>query len=269
MYIRLLVVIGLLFLGTVGCSSSEMMTSNSVKKEIVIDGNHNDWNGMLKYFESEKVAVGFQNGEENLYFCIVTSDKATIMKIMSMGLTVWFKPGSDEQIIGLQYPKRMDKVAPKSLMGKNRNDKGNTDAEMTISAMMENQGDFALVDEEGEIIYASPIGSNDGFELKVGGINRQFVYEAKVPIGNNNLAQVPINVFPDEKIVVEFETGEIDLDEIKKNAGGQPGMSGGQGAGMQGGGQGMRGQMQGGGQTGVSRMGLEKFNLEIDLKLSK
>lgn len=262
-------VVGLSLLSLIGCSSTEMMLSNSTESKITVDGNQNDWNGKLKYFEDKRAAIGFQNDDDNLYFCLVSSDKSSVMKIMSMGLTVWFEPESGEQVLGLQYPKQMDKVGPQNLMGKNRNQNGSNDFETTINTMMQNQGEFLIVDEEEEIIYASPIGSNDGYEIKIGAVNQQFVYEAKIPIGNNNHAQIPINVFPDEKFTIEFETGEIDMEAMSKK-GGQGGMDQSGGGGMQGGGQGLRGNMQsGGGRGGSSRMGMERFNLKVDVKLAK
>ena len=269
---KIILIIGLSLISFIGCSSSEMMISNSVEKEIVVDGNQEDWNGKLKYFEDERVAVGFQNDTDNIYFCLVSSDKSNAMKIMSLGLTVWFNPENGEQVIGLQYPKKMDRVAPQNLMGKNRNQNNNSDFEITINTMMQNQAVFDLVDEDGEIIYSVPLGGNDGFEIKVGAVNKQFVYEAKVPIGNNNQAQIPINIFPGENFTIEFETGEIDLDEMMKNGGIQQRMDqgGGMSGGMQGGGR-NSGGMQGGrgGQSGSSREGMERLSFDVEVKLSK
>lgn len=259
-----LVLFLIIIVSLIGCSSSEVLLSGAVESQINVDGNHEDWNGKLIYQEDEKLAIGFQNDEENLYFCLVTSNKSDVMKIMSLGLTIWFEPESDEQVIGLQYPKRMDGTNLKNLMGKNKNKNGNSDFEMTITAMMQNQGEFFLVDEDEEIIYASPIGSNDGYEIKVGGVNNQFVYEAKIPIGNNSHALMPINVFPSEKLILEFVTGEFDIEEMRKNGG----MQMGQGA-MQGGEQGGVGSMQSGVRGGVSRMGMERFRLDVEVKLAE
>lgn len=268
MYLKNVFIIIIIFIIMVGCSSSEQMVSKVIEKLIVVDGNQEDWNGKLKFIEKEKVAVGFQNDSENLYFCFVTSNKSNAMKILSMGLTVWFKPGGNEQVLGLQYPQSMNRVAPQKLMGKNRNQDGNTDFEMTINAMMQNQGEFLLIDEDNVIIYASPIGSNDGYEMKIGAINQQFVYEAKIPIGNNALAPMPINIFPQESVTVEFETSEIDLEEIKKGGGMNSDMDQGAG-GMYGAGQGgMRDGAMRGAHAGSNRMGLERLNFSINLKLA-
>lgn len=255
-----------------GCTSSVLMLSDTPKSKIIVDGKHEDWNGKLKYFEDERTAVGFQNDEDFLYLCLVTSDKTNAKKIMALGLTIWFESENDDETIGLKYPLRIENISPKNIMGMNGNNKKNrkSDFEMTVQAMMQNQGEFELVNDDDEILYSAAIGGNDGYKIKVGVENQQFVYEAQLPIGNNELAQIPINIFPNEKVKVEFETGNIDFDELRGNSEMQmSGMGqGGRGGGsMQSGGQGgRRGSMQGGGR---SRMGVEKFNLEIELKLAE
>jgi len=258
----------LIVITIVGCSSSEVLQSVATESKITIDGKHEDWDGKLKYYEDEEAALGFQNDEENLYFCLVTSNKSSVMKMMTLGLTIWFEPTNDEQIIGLQYPKKMDGNYLNDLKGKNRNKNNNSDFEMTVAAMMQHQGEFVLVDENYEILYASPIGSNDGYKIKVGAVNNQFVYEASIPIGNNSQAHMPINIFPKEKFTIEFETGEFDIEEMKKN-GDMQALGMGQGGRMQGGEQGGVGSMQSGGRGGSSRMGMERFRLDVVVKLAE
>jgi hypothetical protein len=128
--------------------------------------------------------------------------------------------------------------------------------------LMQNQGDYILVDENNEILYASPIGSNDGYRIKVGAIDNQFIYEARIPIGNNSQAQMPINIFPTEKFSIEFETGEFDAEGMQS-------LGMGQGHRMQGDEQGGVGSMQSGARGSSSRMGMERFRLDVEVKLAK
>lgn len=267
MNVKIISIISLFILSFVGCSSSELMVSSSVSN-ITIDGNHEDWSGKLKYFEDEKVAIGFQNDDKNLYFCLVTSDRANAMKIMAFGLTVWFEPENGEQEIGLQYPKRIDGAYTRSLKGMNRHNEQNSNFEAIVNSMMLYQGEYFLIDEDEEIFYAAPLGSNDGFDLKLDAVNQQFIYEAKIPLGNNSLAQFPINIFSNENVTIRFETGEIDLDEIRKSGSRQPGMGKGGGD--------MSGRMQGrGGSGGMSedpggsRSGMKRLSFDLEVKLSK
>ncbi len=254
MNVKIILVTWLFLIGVIGCGSSELVISN-LADNITIDGNHEDWNGKLKFFEDEKIALGFQNDQENLYFCLVTPGRQTAMKIMLLGLTVWFEPENGDQEIGLQYPKKMEDILPRSLMGMMGNKRGKYDFDTTINTIMQSQGEFSLIDGDDEIIYSSPIGNNNGYEIKVGGTNQQFVYEAKIPIGNNSLAQFPINIFPNEKVEIEIKTGEIDM-SVMRGEGMQP-----DGSGMRGGGK--------GGRAGAGSTFMEKLSLDIELKLAK
>lgn len=267
MNIQIISIVILLIFGFIGCSSSELMISDSIS-DITIDGNQEDWSGKLKYFRDERIAIGFQNDDENLYICLVTSDRANAMKIMTLGLTVWFNPENGEQEIGVQYPKKMDDASSRRSMELNKNNQPHIDFKATVNTMMQYQGEYLLIDDNEEIFYAAPLGTNDGFEIKVGAMNEQFVYEAKVPIGNNSQAQIPINVFPNEKVAVRFETGEIDKNEMREGGGMKPGKGNGSedmSGGMQGGGPpgGMRGD------HGGSRPGMERLNFDVEVKLSK
>ena len=271
MSIKIIISLIIFLFGVIGCGSSELVVSD-LAENITVDGNHEDWNGKLKFFEDEKVAIGFQNDQENLYFCLVTSDRQTAMKIMLLGLTVWFEPENDDQEIGLQYPIKMENVSLRSIMGMMGNKSGKNDFDITINTIMQSQGEFSLIDGDDEIVYSSPVGSNDGYELKVSGTNQQFVYEAKLPIGNNGSAQFPINIFPDEKIEIEIETGKIDMSEMMGRGGMQPGMGMGKGGGMSGGGPGGGGGMRGdgkGGRAGGGSTFMEQLSLDIELKLAK
>lgn len=268
MNVKIILVTWLFLIGIIGCGSSELVISN-MADNITIDGNHEDWNGKLKFFEDEKVALGFQNDQKNLYFCLVTSDRQTAMKIMLFGLTVWFEPENGDQEIGLQYPKKMENISPRRLMGMMGNKRGKYDFDVTINTIMQSQGEFSLINGDDEIIYSSPIGNNNGYEIKVGGTNQQFVYEAKIPIGNNSLAQFPINIFPNEKVEIEIETGEIDISELRESGSMLPGLE--KGSGMSGrgpGGGGMRGGGKGGRAGGGSTF-MEKLRLDVELKLAK
>lgn len=257
------VITGLFLISFIGCSSSELMLSSAAEKGIVIDGNQEEWSGKLKFIENERAAVGFQNDDENLYICFVSADKSSVMKILSLGLTVWFQPENGEQMVGLQFPKQMDKVAPRSLMGKNREQDEKTDFEVTVKTMMQNQGEYSIVNEDEQILFASPLGSNTGYQIKIGAQNQQFVYEAKIPIGNNNLAQIPINVFPNEKIKIGFVSGEIDADEMKNDAPMDSEISDGRGS---------RDGMGGGRSSGAGqprRGGIKRLNFDVEVKLAE
>jgi len=250
--------------GFFGCSSTEIIQSNLLQNRIVVDGNQDDWNGKLKYFEDENIAVGFQNDDKNLYICLATADKANSIKLLSMGLTIWFEPENGEQKIGLQYPKQRTKTSPRNLMGKNRDQNEENDFDVSVKTLMQNQNEFSLINENEEVILTSPIEGNNGYNIKIGTQNQQFVYEAKIPIGNNNLTQMPIDIYPNEMVTILLESGKIDMESVRRNPETDDGM-------QTGGGQGSRGGMGGGrgsGKGGISRPEASSLDLELEVKLA-
>ena len=264
----------LVLISQVGCGSSDLIVSKSVDKEITIDGNQEDWNGNLTFMEDEKLAVGFQNDSIYLYLCLTTSDRSNVMKILSLGLTVWFEPDNGEKIIGLRYPQKLEKVNFKNLAAMNNNKQDKYDFETIVETMLQYQNEYSIVNEDDYSLYAFPIGNKNGFELKAGTSMGQFVYEAKIPIANNGESIVLINVLPGEKLNVGFETGEFDMDEMRKNMS-SSGMTSG---GMSGGGR-SGGGRSGGGKSGAGRGGqrsgsgsgemAEQIDFWTEVKLSK
>ncbi len=243
--------------GFFGCSSTEIIQSNLLQNSIVVDGNQDDWNGKLKYFEEENIAVGFQNDDKNLYICLATANKANSMKMLSMGLTIWFQPENGGLKVGLQYPKQRTKTSPRNLMGKNRAQNEENDFDVSVKTLMQNQNEFSLINEDEEMIFVSPINSNNGYEIKIGTQNQQFVYEAKIPIGNNSLATMPIDIYPNEMVTILLESGKIDMESVRRNSETEGGM-------QTGGGQG-RGSGKGG---GINRPEASSLDLELEVKLA-
>jgi len=259
----------LVLISQVGCGSSDLIVSKSVDNEITIDGNQEDWNGSLKYFEDEKLAVGFQNDSIYLYLCITTSDRSNAMKILSLGLTVWFEPDSGEKVIGLRYPQKLERVNFRNIAAMNINKEDKYDFETIVATMLQYQNEYSIVNEDDYSLYAFPIGNKNGFEIKAGTSMGQFVYEVKIPIANNGESIVLVNVLPGEKLSVGFETGEFDIGEMRKNMS----LSGMTSGGMRGGGR------SGGGKSGVGRGGqrsgsgsgevAEQLEFWIEVKLTK
>jgi len=247
--------------GFFGCSSTEIIQSNLLQNHIAVDGNQDDWNGKLKFIEEENVAIGFQNDDKNLYICLATADKANSIKLLSMGLTIWFEPENGEQKIGLQFPKQRNKTSPRNLMGKNRSQNEENDFDVSVKTMMQNQNEFSLINEDEEVIFVSPISGNHGYEIKIGTQNQQFIYEAKIPIGNNRLATMPIDIYPGEMVTVLLESGKIDMESVRRNSETDGGM-------QTGGGQGSRGGRGAGKADGIKRSETSALEFELKVKLA-
>lgn len=48
-----------------------LAVSHLPEREIVVDGDAEDWLGALSFLEEEKLSVGFLNDQNNLYVCLI------------------------------------------------------------------------------------------------------------------------------------------------------------------------------------------------------
>ena len=255
------------------CGTSDIFISKNAGKEIKIDGDRSDWKGKLEVLDDEQIAVGFLNNEENLFLCLTTNDRENIMKIVSQGLTVWFYPEERDNVIGLNYPQQLTEFPRMERM---RNDDGQKDyrqnPDARINNLLQSQSEYSIVDEDNNALFNYPVGSNTGFEVKASYANNYFVYEAKIPIGNNNISEVVVDVLPKEILSVLFETAEIDIDNIRNQmSSGRMGQGEGMGTRPDGGmsGEGM-GQSGGRGQRGErpNQNMMDQLEFDLDVKLN-
>ncbi len=265
---RMKIGLGILLLSFVACSQPTI-NSNWRNTEISIDGNVNDWTGILNYFEDEKAAIGVSNDNDYIYFCLSTSDNAKIMKILRTGFTVWLDPqNSDGKTIGIQYPIKKifsgAKDRSKQQFGKEENREDNL--KKRIDQFKIEQNEILIVNEDKFPLNAIPIVNNNGLEVNINYEMHQFVYELKVPLANNNLSNVFIDVLPNEIIRVGFESGEVDKPEGRTR---DSKMGSNSNEGMQMGG---RGGNRGGGRAnnmGNMKNMMEPSEFWIEVKLSK
>jgi len=88
------VLLAIFVLGLAGCSyyKNYKLDSRPLAKAITIDGKSDDWHGNLYYSEDGQFNMGFLNDQDNLYVCLVVTDRFKRAQIVSRGLTVWFDP---------------------------------------------------------------------------------------------------------------------------------------------------------------------------------
>ncbi len=87
------------------CCGGAEFASMWKQSAIVVDGNGDEWEGAMVYLEDQKCAFGIQNDSTALYVCLKTGDRATQMKFMANGLTLWFDgTGGGEKNIGVKFP---------------------------------------------------------------------------------------------------------------------------------------------------------------------
>jgi len=261
----------LLLLTFSGCSSVPEVASIPNHNDITIDGNQQDWGTSFIPVKNENVAVAFRNDGENLYVCLITSDNQKIVKILSMGLTVWLYPSDSKDAIGIQYP--VKKTFEEMRVARQDNTTNPEDVNGRIQHLLSVQNELIIVDENNIGIYSSSPETDKGFKAKIGYSMNQMVYELKVPLkGNKDFSQVVLNAKSDDNIGVTFETGKAQNIKGGDDQGGESGSGG--GGGRRGGGGGMGGHGSGMGRGGGKSSGggpgkdLSPLKYEFKVKLA-
>lgn len=257
-----------------GCSSSTKLESTYNNNEIKIDGDQSDWANKIRNVKDEGVAVGFQNDKDNLYVCLVTANRAEMMKILMMGMTVWLKPENENDIIGIRYPLKHEPGEVKEYSKEEGQDqpmqRRNTGERIT--RMLENQTELQILDKDGNVLNTVPVNSSEGYEAKIGYSKEQLVYELKVPVKKNS-DQYAFNTGSNDEIKVGFETGNFEMDQFRNNREemkGTPPEGGERPEGMGG-----LGGRKGGGRLKGNRQGngprfnfAQQMKFDVDLKLA-
>lgn len=265
---RMKILVGILILSLTACSEPTII-SNWQNAEISIDGNVNDWAGNLNYFEDEKAAIGVSNNNDYIYFCLTTSDNAKIMQILRTGFTIWLDPqSSDGKTIGIQYPikNKFNGAGDRSKQPLEKEKNREDNLIKMIDQFKIEQNEILIVNEDKFPLNALPKVNNNGLEVNISYAMHQFVYELKVPLANNNLSNVFIDVLPNEIVRVGFASGEVDKPESRSsgNTMDAPGNEGTR--------KGGRGGNRGGGRAnnmGNMKNMMEPSEFWIEVKLSK
>jgi hypothetical protein len=190
------------------CSGAKEINSVQSIEEIKIDGLQKEWDGKLNFDKKAKIAVGFQNDKENIYICITTNDRANILKILRLGLTVWFEPMNGKKI-GIKYPvidpERMRDIPLKS--GEPGNERENPDD--SFSKLISTQKELSIVNEDDYPLYLLDSNDPNNIQAKIEINKGSFVYELKVPLATNKRAKYFIESAPSENIKIDIVTNEF------------------------------------------------------------
>jgi hypothetical protein len=197
-----------------GCSVSTEIQSSFSDGKIVVDGNHQDWGTSISYVKDDNIAFGFKNDKENLYICMVTSDRTKIMKILSTGLTISIK--SDNGKIGIKFPVRPEPGEMSDMRMHQPDQEGSPETNDRITTFISKFKELQVLDKNDMLIFSQSADLGPGFIAKMGYNMNQFVYEIQIPLINNDLVT---SIFSNEikQVKINFATGEINRDNMKKN----------------------------------------------------
>lgn len=226
----------LLFLAAVfavfgGCGE-EQLTSVWRDREIAVDGLYSDWTGPLPYLDRQSMYVGVRNDDEYLYVLVKTVDLRAQMKVLRLGLTLWFSPeGKKTGRLGIRYPIGVEdhgiplygEGPPRGLSAEQREKIAESLSEMEIlyftplvheqagtpvspCARPHEGGPLGQVQESRVKVERA---DSCAIRVAVRDTSEVVVYELRVPLKRTDGSPWAVGAAPGDKIVVEAETGNI------------------------------------------------------------
>jgi hypothetical protein len=89
-----------------GCNEPAPLQSKWADKDVVIDANDDEWQGIKQYYdEKTKTSISVSNDESNVYMCLSTADIDIQNAFVKSGFIVWFNgKGSKDKELGIRFP---------------------------------------------------------------------------------------------------------------------------------------------------------------------
>ncbi len=209
-YILILFVLPLLI---TGCGD-QRINSHWSKGNIKIDGNQKDWGNTINFIKDENIGIGVQNDSDNVYICLVTTNRAQIMRALRNGLTIWIDPQNENRTYGIKYPIGMSNDM---MFNYQRNQSGSyQDMGSMMKKYESSMNEFELVNKDGELLSGIPVKNDYGIELKVNIASDQLIYELKIPLNHSINKGFFVNTTPGSEIRLGFEEGKIDRPQMQQ-----------------------------------------------------
>ena len=196
-----------------GCGDQEI-NSHWSSGNIKIDGNQEDWGNTINFLKDENIGVGIQNDSDYVYICLVTSNRAYIMRALRNGFTIWIDPQNDNRTYGIKYP-----IGMSNDMMFNYQEKQSGSYQDIGSEMKKHQNsmnEFELVNKDGEMLSGIPVKNNYGIEAKINITRDQLVYELRIPLNHSINKGFFVNTTPGSKIKLGFEEGTFDRSKMRQ-----------------------------------------------------
>jgi hypothetical protein len=241
---------------SLNCNNLELQ-SRWRNRDIIIDGNHTEWEGALKYSEKERATVGIFNDDEYIFLCLLSADQQVLMQAMAAGFTLWFEgSGKKDEKLGIRFPTGGASSPRQGFRGDRERDNPNR-----IGEFLREQSKIEIVlGERREKLGLSELDEYD-LAVKIGQHLGRMVYEIRVPLHGSDKAPYAINARAGKPVKVGFELGKLEMPEMER-----PPRGGGMGKG------GMRpggGMGRGGSRGGESQERPPEFKFEVSVELAE
>ena len=220
--------IGALLAGSlffVGCKSSMSLVSNSLDREIVVDGSEEEWVDVLTPIEDKNFAIGVINDDEYLYVSLVTATPEVRNQILMSGMTLWLDPegGKDKQV-GIRFPLGLMETGmpPGGPMAMQR------EPELMEQFFNESLNEFEHISKSKGQTVRWIRSEVEDIEIDAASNTGTFTYELKMPLSSELLGYA-LDVTPGQAIGVGLETPEIDREALREQMQERGGMGDGMG----------------------------------------
>lgn len=197
----------------IGCSGGKEIQSSSNNNSITIDGLSDDWGTSINYVKDDNIAFGFKNDNDNLYIGIVTADRSKIMKMLTLGSTLWLEADKDK--LGIRFPIKPDMEDMREMRMEQGGEETPEPGER-VKHFITKQTDLQIINEDELPLYTDRASKGPDFIAKLGYENDALIYELKIPLTNNKFAE---RIFDNntKEVKINFVTGKFDKSNFQGN----------------------------------------------------
>ena len=193
-------------LGILSCDNLKL-DSKWRTRDLVIDGNYDDWEGALSYSEDKGATLGFINDDRNLYMCLMSADRGVVMRALSAGFLVEIDgSGKKDEELGIRFPvggKVFSPDKPGREHEPGMRDKG------AMQESLEKQSDLFLISGGKPRLFQVSDLNKLGMAIKLGQYMGRFVYEMQIPLEKSESHPYAVNAVPGRPVKIKFELGEM------------------------------------------------------------
>ena len=221
---KLLVVAIIILAFLIGGCNYYQVESMRKTREIIIDGNDEDWIDAKYYIKDHDVVFGVMNDNEFLYLCFYPTTNELTRQVLSKGLTLWINnDGKKKKKYGIRFPMGLQGFMAKQMseekgdLIRNKDKKKNKMNPQKMERMVKSiTKELEIIGPEKDkkkiIKFADLIGVEIGIDCE----KELFAYELKIPLFQNSNNSIYIDADPTSKIALGFEIPRPDRDEMEE-----------------------------------------------------
>ncbi len=219
-----------------GCNSFQV-ESIFKTRDIVIDGNDEDWSDAKYYVKEHDVVFGVMNDNDFLYLCFYPTTSKLTKQILEKGLTLWINnDAKKKKYFGIHFPmgmldfmKRQPEEEDEQKMSRQNRDDTNFDSKQMKKMVKSISMNLEIIGPEKDQVKKIDFNELKGVEIGFDFEKELFTYELKIPLEDNPQFTASVGAETNSKIAIGFEVPKLDMGAMKEKMKGmeRPSMGGG------------------------------------------